>query len=103
MGKCIIALVVKKNGNLRICIDPTPLNKALKREHFQLPTLDDLLPELADSKVLSTLDLRGGFWQVKLDEASSRLTTFTFIWSVSVESLTIWDCSSPGDIPKGSF
>ena len=29
-----LALVVKKNGNLRICIDPRPLNKVLKREHF---------------------------------------------------------------------
>ena len=82
-----LALVVKKNGNLRICIDPRPLNKALKRENFQLPTLDDLLPELADSKVFSTLDLRDGFWQVKLDEASSRLTIFTtpfgrFRWKV---------------------
>ena len=48
-----------------------PLNKALKREHFQLPTLDDLQPELADSKVFSTLDLRDGFWQVKLDEANN--------------------------------
>ena len=43
-----LELVVKKNGNLRICIDPRPLNKALKREHFQLPTLDDLQPEIAD-------------------------------------------------------
>ena len=79
--------MVKKNGNLRICIDPRPLNTALEREHFQLPTLDDLLPELADSKVFSTLDLQDGFWQVKLDEASSRLTTFTtpfsrFRWKV---------------------
>ena len=79
--------MVKKNGNLRICIDPRPLNKALKREHFQLPTLNDLLPELADSKVIFNLDLRDGFWQVKLDEASSRLTTFTtpfgrFRWKV---------------------
>ena len=30
-----LALVVKKNGNLRICTDPRPQNKALKREHFQ--------------------------------------------------------------------
>ena len=82
-----LALVAKKNGNLRLCIDPRPLNKALKREYFQLPTLDDLQPELADSKVIFNLDLRDGFWQVKLDEASSRLTTFTtpfgrFQWKV---------------------
>ena len=64
-----------------------PLNNALKREHFLLPTLDDLLPELADSKVFSTLDLREGFWHTKLDEASSCLTTFAtpydrFRWKV---------------------
>lgn len=71
-----LALVVKKNGKLRICIDPKPLNKALRREHFHLPVLDDLLPDLADVKVFSTLDLRDGFWHLKLDEESSRLTTF---------------------------
>ena len=99
-----LALLVKKNRNLRICTDPRPLNKALKREDFQLPTLDDLLPKLADSKVFSTLDLRDGFWQVKLDEASLSLDDIYYaIWSVSVESLTIWDCSSSGDIPKGPF
>ena len=82
-----LALVVKKNRNLRICIDPRPLNKALKREHFQLHTLDDLQAELADSKVFSTLDIRDGFLHIKLDEASSRLTKFAipygrFRWKV---------------------
>ena len=82
-----LSLVVKKNGNLRVCIDPRPLNKALKREHFHLPVLEDLLPELADSKVFSTLDLRDGFWHLKMDETSSRLTTFAtpfgrFRWKV---------------------
>ena len=70
-----------------MCIDPRPLNKPLKWEHFHLPTLDDLLPELADSKLFSTLDLIDGFWHIKLDEASSSLTTFTtpygrFRWKV---------------------
>ena len=34
------------NGKLRICIDPQLLNAALKREHYQLPVLDDVLPKL---------------------------------------------------------
>ena len=71
-----LALVVKPNGKLRICIDPRPLNKALKREHFQMPVLDDVLPDLAEAKVFTTLDLRNGFWHLKLDEESSDLTTF---------------------------
>lgn len=72
-----LALTQKKNGDLRICIDPRPLNKALKRERYELPVLDDLLPELANAKIFSTLDLKNGFWHVKLDEESSRLTTFS--------------------------
>ena len=72
-----LALVIKRNGKLRICIDPRPLNKALKREHFQLPILDDILPDLAGAKVFTTLDLKNGFWHLKLDEESSTLTTFS--------------------------
>ena len=82
-----LALVVKKSVKLRICIDPKPLNKAQKREHFHLPVLDDLLPDLADVKVFSTLDLRDGFWHLRLDEESTYLTTFAtpfgrFRWKV---------------------
>ena len=32
-----IVLSIKKNGALRVCLDPRDLNKAIKREHFKLP------------------------------------------------------------------
>lgn len=69
-----LALVVKKNGKLRVCIDPRPLNKALKREHFQLPVLEDLLPELAEGKVFSTLDLWDRFSQRCFERGENGLT-----------------------------
>lgn len=68
--------VRKKDKSLRVCIDPTPLNAALKRERYQLPTFDDILPDLANAKVFSKLDLRSGYWHCVLDESSSKLTTF---------------------------
>ena len=71
-----MAVATKKNGDLRICIDPRPLNKALKREHHPMPVLDDLLPELAKAKIFSRLDLQDGYWHCDLTEESSRLTTF---------------------------
>ena len=71
------AVATKKNGDLRICIDPKPLNTALKRERYQLPVLDDLLPELSKARVFSTVDLRSGYWHCILDNESSHLTTFT--------------------------
>ena len=41
---------VNSVGKLRICIDPQPLNEALMREHYKLPTVDDVLPMLHDAK-----------------------------------------------------
>ena len=54
-------LTVKKTGKLRIYIDPRDLNKAIKRSHYILPTLEDILPNLAKAKVLSVLDAKEGF------------------------------------------
>ena len=32
----------KRSGRLRICIDPRDLNKAIRREHYQLPTQQEI-------------------------------------------------------------
>ena len=69
-------VATKKSGKLRICIDPRPLNKALKRERYPIPTMDDILPQLTKSKFFSKLDLSNAYWHVHLDEESSKLTTF---------------------------
>ena len=34
----------KANGNLRLCLDPKALNKALKRCHFPMLVIEDILP-----------------------------------------------------------
>ena len=69
-------VVVRKGNKLRLCIDPKDLNKALKRSHYPMPTIEEILPELSKAKVFSVADARNGFWQVKLDAPSSYLTTF---------------------------
>ena len=66
----------KRNGKLRICIDPRDLNKDLLREHYQLPTQQKITSRLAGAKYFSKLDATSGFWQMPLDEDSSYLTTF---------------------------
>jgi len=66
----------KKNGDIRICIDPRKLNKAFIRERFTLPILDDALHELGQSRFFSKADLSAGFHRVELDYESSLLTTF---------------------------
>ena len=68
--------VRKSNGTVRLCLDPQNLNQALRRNHFQMPDIDDVLPQLAEAKVFSLCDAKDGFLQVKLSEKSSHLTTF---------------------------
>ncbi|KAI5754516.1 hypothetical protein M8J77_009180 [Diaphorina citri] len=71
-----LTIVRKDNKQLRICLDPRFLNEAIKDTKQQLPTLDEVLPELNNAKVFSTVDARKGFWQVVLSEESSKLTAF---------------------------
>ena len=71
-----MVIVEKSNGKLRICLDPKDLNKQVKREHYQLPTVDELTSELAGAQYFSVLDASSGFWQIPLDDQSSDLCCF---------------------------
>ena len=66
-----IVAVPKKNGKLRICLDPKDLNCAIQREKYQLPTVEDIATCLHGAKVFTVMDVRNGFWHVSLDEESS--------------------------------
>ena len=52
-----MVIVKKLNGNIRVCLDPKDLNKVLKRSHYPMPTIDDILPELCRAKVFSVFDV----------------------------------------------
>ena len=69
-------VVVAKPQKIRICLDPRDLNRAVQRPKFQMPTLEELLPELSKARIFSSFDAKDGFYQVSLDEDSSKLTTF---------------------------
>ena len=68
--------VEKKNGKLRICIDPRDLNKSIKRTHYPMKTMEEIASRMPGAKYFSVLDASSGFWQVKLDHESSKLCTF---------------------------
>ena len=72
-----MSVVKKRSGAVRICIDPRPLNLALKREHFKLPVFDDILPRLGNSTRFAVCDLQQGYLHCELDDESSLLTFAT--------------------------
>ena len=73
-------VVMKPNGKIRLCLDPRPLNKASKRNHYPKPVIDDLLPDLCKARVFSVVDVKNCFWHVPLDDESTKLTTFATPW-----------------------
>ena len=65
-----------ENLKLRICLDPTKLNKAIVREPYHFKTPGDIAHLLAHSYIVSVCDCKEGYLNQELDEASSFLTTF---------------------------
>lgn len=73
-----MTVVKKPSGDIRICLDPRDLNKAIKREHFKLPTFEEVTTCLSGAAVFSTLDAKHSFWQVKLQDTD--LCTFNTVF-----------------------
>ena len=67
---------IKKDGSIRVCIDPKRLNNNLKRFPHKIPTVEEINPQHAKAKVFSKLDAKSGYWSISLDDASQELTTF---------------------------
>lgn len=71
-----IVVVPKKNGEVRICVDYTALNKSIQREYHPIPSVEPILATLGQAKYFSRLDAYSGFYQVELHPESTLLTTF---------------------------
>lgn len=70
-----MVVVKKSNGDLRLCLDPTDLNKVLKKQHFQVPSVQEIFARVGKARYFSTLDAIPGFLQVPLHEKSTYLAT----------------------------
>ena len=62
-----VVLAWKKDGGLRFCIDLRKLNNQTVKDAYLLPQIDETLDSLQGSQWLSSLDLKSGYWQVKID------------------------------------
>ena len=87
-------VTLKKYGNVRLCVDLKPLNQALKRNHYPLPTIEDVLPVLSNARCITVLDAKNGFWHVSLVEESSYATTFGTLKIRKVQMAPNYDLAS---------
>ena len=82
-----VVLVRKKDGGLQFCINFHHLNTHMKKDSYPLPRIQEVLESLVGAGHFSCLDLKLGFWQIKIDEALKQYTAFT------VGNLGFFECN----------
>ncbi|XP_070665252.1 uncharacterized protein [Malus domestica] len=71
-----VLFVRKKDGTLRLCIDYRQLNRVTIKNRYPLPRIDDLFDQLKGACVFSKIDLRSGYYQLKIKDEDVHKTAF---------------------------
>ena len=72
-----VVLVRKKDGSIWFCIDFCKLNECTKRDAYPLPCMQMQMESMVGARHFSCIDLKSGFWQVKMAKESCQYTAFT--------------------------
>ncbi|XP_062542479.1 uncharacterized protein K02A2.6-like [Armigeres subalbatus] len=71
-----MSAVPKGKTDFRLVVNMRAPNKAIKREYFRLPLIDEMKVKLHGARFFTKLDLSDAFYHLELSEESRELTTF---------------------------
>jgi hypothetical protein len=72
----LVLFVKKKHGSMRLCMDYRALNEVTIKNKYQLPRIDDLFDQLKGAKYFSKIDLRSGYYQLRIHSGDVPNTAF---------------------------
>ena len=65
-----------KDGTLRMCIDYRQINKVTVKKKYLLPRIEDLFDQLKGTGVFSKINLRTGYYKLRVKEVDVPKTAF---------------------------
>ena len=71
-----VLFVKKKDDTLRMCIDYRQINRVTVKNKYPLPRIEDLFDQLRGASVFSKIDLRSGYYQLRVKEVDVPKTAF---------------------------
>ncbi|EGD82383.1 hypothetical protein PTSG_13197, partial [Salpingoeca rosetta] len=71
-----VLFVVKKDKNLRMCVDYRALNALTIPNRYPLPLLSELITKASGHSLFTSLDLKSAYHQVRLKPKARELTAF---------------------------
>jgi len=77
-----ILFVEKKDDSLRFCVNYWKLNALIKRDHYSIFLIDEVLARIQDSKYLTRLNIIVAFNKLRMSSKSENLTTFVTFFDV---------------------
>ena len=71
-----VLFMKKKDGTMRMCIDYRSLNAVTIKNKYPLPHIEDLFNQLKEAKFFLKIDLRPGYYQLKIRPQDTSKTVF---------------------------
>ncbi|KAL4348778.1 hypothetical protein GQ457_17G007950 [Hibiscus cannabinus] len=71
-----VLFVKKKDSSMRLCIDYRQLNRVTIKNKYPLPRIEDLFDQLRDASIFLKIDLRSGYYQMRMKFVDVPKTTF---------------------------
>ena len=81
----------KSQNQIRIYLDLTKLNERIKREYYEIPSVNETLAKLGGkNKYTSRLDCNSGYWQLVSEEHSQLNATYNSVWQILSYPCSFW-------------
>ena len=91
-------IMKKPNGNLRVCLDPTDLNKHIIHPIYNMRTLEEIIDMLKGSMYFAVFNSTKFFFHIPLDHESKQLTVMLILIGIYLYNVLTMGLSNAIDI-----